>query len=149
MFVESRDLSGLLLPTQPLLEPKHIQASKEKETIENLGTEVEKLAAYMDNMKPYINPKLTLVELATGLKQPPYILSRIINAGYDKNFFDFINGYRIDEFKRRIEDPKFRNYTLLSIAFDVGFNSKTAFNRSFKKITNETPSSYFNNRREY
>lgn len=149
MFVESRDLSGLLLPTQPLLEPKHIQASKEKETIENLGTEVEKLAAYMDDFKPYINPKLTLVELASGLKQPPYILSRIINAGYDKNFFDFINGYRIDEFKRRIEDPKFRNYTLLSIAFDVGFNSKTAFNRSFKKITNETPSSYFNNRREY
>ncbi|PGH39455.1 MAG: AraC family transcriptional regulator, partial [Candidatus Nephrothrix sp. EaCA] len=60
-----------------------------------------------------------------------------------KNFFDFINYYRIEEFKRRISDPQFQRYTLLSIAFDVGFNSKTAFNRSFKKITRETPSAFW------
>jgi AraC-like DNA-binding protein len=122
---------------------------KADEPIENLAEEMKKVVAYMDKEKPYTNPKLNLVELAHHLKLPPYLLSKIINTGFDKNFFDFINGYRVDEFKRRVEDPQFRNYTLLSIAFDVGFNSKTAFNRSFKKITNQTPSSFFKNRAEY
>ncbi len=117
--------------------------------IENLEAEVSKLAQYMETKKPYTNPKLTLEELANSLNMPPYLLSKVINNGFDKNFFDFINSYRIEEFKKRVEDPQFRNYTLLSIAFDVGFNSKTAFNRSFKKITNQTPSTFFNNMREY
>ncbi|MFN7329689.1 MAG: helix-turn-helix domain-containing protein [Bacteroidota bacterium] len=117
--------------------------------IENLEEEVRKLSAYMETKKPYTNPKLTLVELAKGLNLPPYQLSKIINNGFDKNFFDFVNSYRIEEFKKRVEDPQFKNHTLLSIAFDVGFNSKTAFNRSFKKITNQTPSTFFNNMREY
>jgi AraC-like DNA-binding protein len=111
--------------------------------------EISKLAYYMETQKPYTNPKLTLVELAQSLKMPPYLLSKVINNGFGKNFFDFINSYRIEEFKKRVEDPQFKNYTLLSIAFDVGFNSKTAFNRSFKKITSQTPSTYFNNMREY
>jgi AraC-like DNA-binding protein len=119
------------------------------EPIENLDAEVGKVTSYMNEQKPYTNSKLNLVELAHHLKMPPYVLSKIINAGFGKNFFDFVNGYRVEEFKRRVEDPQFRNYTLLSIAFDVGFNSKTAFNRSFKKITNQTPSSYFKNRAEY
>jgi AraC-like DNA-binding protein len=99
--------------------------------------------AYMEQHKPYVNPKLTLNELASMLKMPPYLLSKVINEGYDINFFDFINTYRIEEFKRRMEDPHFQHYTLLSIAFEVGFNSKTAFNRSFKKITNQSPSEFF------
>jgi AraC-like DNA-binding protein len=126
-------------------------ASPEKmdEPIENLEAEVSKVTVYMEEQKPYTNSKLNLVELAHHLKLPPYLLSKIINTGFGKNFFDFVNGYRVEEFKRRVEDPQFHNYTLLSIAFDVGFNSKTAFNRSFKKITNQTPSSYFKNRAEY
>jgi AraC-like DNA-binding protein len=126
-------------------------ASEERaeEPIENLEVEMGKVTAYMDEQKPYTNSKLNLVELAHHLKLPPYVLSKIINTGFGKNFFDFVNGYRVEEFKRRVEEPRFRNYTLLSIAFDVGFNSKTAFNRSFKKITNQTPSSYFKNRIEY
>ncbi|MCP2871831.1 AraC family transcriptional regulator, partial [Salmonella enterica subsp. enterica serovar Typhimurium] len=55
-----------------------------------------------------------------------------------------INSYRVDEFKLRVEDPAYRNFTLLSIAYEVGFNSKSAFNRSFKKITGKTPREYFN-----
>ena len=117
--------------------------------IENLEVEVEKVSVYMESMKPYTNPKLTLGELSNGLVLPPYQLSKIINNGFGKNFFDFINTYRIEEFKKRVDAPQFRNHTLLSIAFDVGFNSKTAFNRSFKKITNQTPSSFFNTKREY
>jgi AraC-like DNA-binding protein len=127
----------------------HLNSSTKDEPIENLEVEVERVEAYMITQKPYINSKLNLVELSHHLKLPPYLLSRIINVGFNKNFFDFVNGYRVEEFKRRVEDTQFRHYSLLSIAFDVGFNSKTAFNRSFKKITNQTPSSYFKNRTEY
>jgi len=74
---------------------------------------------------------------------PQHLLSKVINEVYEKNFFDFINEYRIDEFKQRFEDPRNRHYTMLAIAFEVGFNSKTAFNRSFKKMTHQTPREYF------
>jgi AraC-like DNA-binding protein len=124
-------------------------SEREEEAVENLEGEMERVAAYMGTHKPYINSKLNLVELSHHLKLPPYLLSKVINVGFKKNFFDFVNGYRVEEFKRRVEDVQFRHYSLLSIAFEVGFNSKTAFNRSFKKIANQTPSSYFNNRREY
>jgi AraC-like DNA-binding protein len=124
-------------------------AEREDDTIENLEEEMGRVALYMSAQKPYINSKLNLVELSHHLKLPPYLLSKIINVGFKRNFFDFVNGYRVEEFKRRVEDAQFRHYSLLSIAFEVGFNSKTAFNRSFKKITNQTPSSYFKNRSEY
>jgi len=135
-----------------LSEGDHVKLSvseKSDESIENLETEMAKVSTYMDTKKPYTNSKLNLVELSKDLQFPPHLLSKIINTGFGKNFFDFVNSYRVEEFKRRVEDPQLRHYTLLSIAFEVGFNSKTAFNRSFKKITNQTPSSYFKNRREY
>lgn len=110
---------------------------------ENLPRLKEKVEVYVQKHKPYTNPQLTLNELATKLKMPSHTLSRVINDGFDKNFFDFINSYRIEEFKRRAEDPNYKHFTLLGIAYEVGFNSKSAFNRSFKKITNQTPREYF------
>jgi AraC-like DNA-binding protein len=103
-----------------------------------------KIESYVLKHKPYTNPQLSLNELATKLKMPPHVLSRVINDGFGKNFFDFVNTYRIEEFKRRADDPHYKNFTLLGIAYEVGFNSKSAFNRSFKKITNQTPREYFN-----
>jgi AraC-like DNA-binding protein len=100
--------------------------------------------AYILRQKPYTNPNLSIHELAAGLKIPPHVLSKVINDGFGKNFFDFINYYRIEEFKQRMDAPRSKNYTLLSLAFEVGFNSKTAFNRAFKKLTNQTPKEYFN-----
>lgn len=105
----------------------------------------EKVEAYMDKSKPFTNPNLTLNELANKIKIQPHILSKVINQGFHKNFFDFINTYRIKEFKKRMEDTRYKNHTLISVAYDVGFNSKTAFNRSFKKITNQTPSEFYQN----
>lgn len=116
---------------------------KEQSDSESLQPAKEKLEDFMIQHKPYFNPKLTLNELADGLKMNAYVLSKVINDGYGKNFFDFINTYRIEEFKQLLQTPKYKNYTLLGIAFEVGFNSKTAFNRSFKKLTNTTPSEYF------
>ncbi len=103
----------------------------------------EKVDAYLRDHKPYINPRLTLHELADALELHPNVLSKTINDGFERNFFDLVNSYRIEEFKRLLEIPQYENYTLLGIAFEVGFNSKTAFNRSFKKLTQLTPSEYF------
>lgn len=116
---------------------------KEVDALENLGVYKAKLETFMQQHKPYTNPGLTLNELAQKLKLAPHLLSKIINEGYNKNFFDFVNEYRIEEFKQRFEDPRNKHFTLLAIAFEVGFNSKTAFNRAFKKMTQQTPREYF------
>lgn len=102
------------------------------------------LDEYMKMKKPYLNNQLTLHQLSADLKILPHHLSRIINEYHKKNFFDFINQYRVNEFIFRLSDTKFKNYSLIAIAFDCGFNSKTTFNRYFKKITNSTPSEYKN-----
>jgi len=73
---------------------------------------------------------------------PTHQLSRVINEHFGRNFFDFINGYRVAEVKRKILDPAYAHFSLLGIAFESGFNSKSAFNRVFKKITGQTPSQF-------
>ncbi|NJN80812.1 MAG: helix-turn-helix transcriptional regulator [Anaerolineales bacterium] len=125
-----------------------VSASKDNSLREKLIDEQflqqkEKIKEYLKKSRAYSNPNLSLNELAVKLKIPPHVLSKVINDGFGVNFFDFINGYRIEEFKKLVRDPRFRNQTFLAVAFEVGFNSKTAFNRSFKKITNQTPRDYF------
>lgn len=100
------------------------------------------LEEYMKMKKPYLNNQLTLYQLALEINILPHHLSRLINEYHKQNFFDFINQYRVNEFIHRMSDPQFRNYSFLAIAFDCGFNSKTTFNRCFKKITGSTPSNF-------
>ncbi len=122
-----------------------IEHIEDKNTADEVMQElIRDLEAAMLEKKLFHNPKLTLSELAKQINSQPHVLSKVINEYYEKNFFDFINGYRITEFKKLIQDPQFHNYTLLALAYEVGFNSKTAFNRSFKKATNQTPKEYFN-----
>jgi AraC-like DNA-binding protein len=128
-------------------EPLLLNPKKSNNLDENLEYYKQQLTLYIEKDKPYINPNLTLQDLASSLKIPSHILSKVINDGFNKNFFDFVNSYRIEEFKVRVNQSKYQNYTLLGIAFDVGFNSKTAFNRSFKKITNQTPSEFYQSRK--
>jgi AraC-like DNA-binding protein len=109
---------------------------------ESTRKEVEKLEKYMADHSPFKNPKVSLSELASQIQIPSHLLSKIINDHYHQNFFDFINHYRIEEFKKMVIDPKNHNLTFLGLAYEVGFNSKTAFNRSFKKSTNQTPREY-------
>lgn len=97
---------------------------------------------YMIKEKPYLDSDLTLPKLAEGLNVSTHHLSQVINEVHDKNFFNFINKYRVEEVKRKIQDPKFKNYTLLGIAYESGFNSKSAFNRAFRNFTGTTPSKY-------
>lgn len=103
----------------------------------------ERLANLMEEEQPYLNPGLSLSELAQIAETNSHDLSRVINQGFGKNFNDFVNTYRVEAFKSKVLEPSYRNHTLLAVAFLVGFNSKTAFNRAFKKITGQTPGEYF------
>lgn len=102
----------------------------------------QELKEYMANEKPYLDSSLTLSDLSTKLNLPAYQLSRVINEKLRLNFFDFVNQYRVEEVKSKIADPSNDNLSLLGIAFDSGFNTKSAFNRVFKKMTEQTPSEY-------
>lgn len=101
-----------------------------------------KVGEFMATHRPYLDPDLTLPKLAQQLNVSTHHLSQVINEMHKKNFFNFINKYRVEEVKRKIQDPKYQNYSLLGIAYESGFNSKSAFNRMFKNITGTTPSAY-------
>src|SRR5690554_509321 len=101
-----------------------------------------KVGQFMIANRPYLDSDLTLPKLAEDLDVSTHHLSQVINEMHGKNFFNFINKYRVDEVKRKIEDPKYNNYSLLGIAYESGFNSKSAFNRVFKNLTGKTPSQY-------
>ena len=102
----------------------------------------QNLLHLMATEKIYTEPELTLVDLSTRLKVHSNYLSQVINDLEGVNFYDYINILRIQEFKRLVSLPENKNYTILSLAFECGFNSKSAFNRYFKKATGLTPSEY-------
>ena len=85
----------------------------------------------------------TRMELAKQLDVHPNYLSQVINEKEQKNFYNYINALRIKEFIRLAERPESKNYTLLSLAYDCGFNSKSTFNKHFKLNTQKTPTQYF------
>ena len=104
----------------------------------------QKLSELMSNEQLFKNPELTLSEVAKKVPIHPNILSQIINSVEEKNFYDYINYQRVEEFQRIVFLPKNNQYTLLSLAFECGFNSKTSFNRNFKRATNLSPTEYLN-----
>ncbi|MGI4874273.1 MAG: helix-turn-helix domain-containing protein [Janthinobacterium lividum] len=99
----------------------------------------EKLLALMAADQPWLEPELTLTELAQRLHTPAGVLSKVINAGCGQNFNDFVNTYRVAEARRKLADPRFGHYSLLGVALESGFNSKSTFNRVFKKLTGQAP----------
>jgi AraC-like DNA-binding protein len=111
----------------------------ENEKIEEYGSLLENT---MKNEKPYLEPKLTLARLAELCGISSHQLSKVINEKHRKNFFEYVNTYRVEEFKNLIKDNHSENLTLLAVAYQSGFNSKTTFNTAFKKITNQTPKEY-------
>ena len=90
----------------------------------------------------YRNPELTLTDLANHLGTNPSLLSKIINRSFGKNFNDYVNQYRVLEVKENLADPQNAHLTIMSLAYDAGFNSKATFNRAFKKFTGDNPKTY-------
>lgn len=124
---------------------------KSKYQYSNLGLDEslqihEQLLKILENDKPFLNPELTLADLAKMVPTHPNKLSEVINKHENKNFYDLVNGKRIQEFFRLLNLPESQQYTIMSLAYDCGFNSKASFNRNFKRITGQTPSEYLNNK---
>ncbi|PWJ42722.1 helix-turn-helix domain-containing protein [Sediminitomix flava] len=101
-----------------------------------------KLIQYMEAQKPYLNSELNIQDLAEHLGISRHYLTQLLNTVIDKNFYTFVNEYRIDEVKKKLIDPSNSHLTILAIAFDCGFNSKSTFNSLFKQNTGKTPSVY-------
>jgi AraC-like DNA-binding protein len=95
---------------------------------------IPKIEYLFKTEKVFLEPELSLSELAKKLKTNSSVLSAAINQHYEKNFNDFVNQYRIKEFEWQLKDPANKNYTRLAIALDCGFNSKATFNRALNKF---------------
>jgi AraC-like DNA-binding protein len=107
------------------------------------ATEIaRRLLRLMETEKPYLEPELTLPELAARLSVSPHHLSQVINRETNKSFFDFVNEYRVQEAKRLLGSPKHGHLSIIGIALDAGFNSKSAFYTAFGKHIGMTPSEF-------
>lgn len=103
----------------------------------------ENLIQVMLNDKLYLNPTLTLSDLAESVNITTNQLSQILNEFIGNNFYDYVNKYRLDYFLEIRNSPKCKNFTILALAYESGFNSKTTFNAFFKKTLKKSPSEYF------
>ena len=121
---------------------KYSKSGLTPEMAENLHGRLKKL---MESEKIYTESELSLSELANLLNTLPNYLSQVINDKEGKNFYDYINMLRIEAFKTMVSRPENKKYTLLSLSYDCGFNSKSSFNKNFKKVTGQSPSEYLNN----
>lgn len=102
----------------------------------------EKIRLAMETDKPYMEPDITLDNLAATLGYPPKDLSMVINRHFGVNFYEFINQFRVDEAKRMLVSEEYKNTTITDIYMAVGFNSKSVFYTFFKKKVGATPSQY-------
>jgi len=102
----------------------------------------KKLKAYMESERPYINPDLKIADLAKAIETSSLSLSYLFNQHLNQSYYDFVNQYRVEEFKKLVDDPQYTRYTLSAMASLCGFSSRASFFRSFKKATGITPNEY-------
>ncbi|QIE59653.1 helix-turn-helix transcriptional regulator [Rasiella rasia] len=102
----------------------------------------EKLNSLMSNERLFLENDLTLQQVALQLKTSTNNVSWLLNKVYRTTFYDYINGYRIKEFVERVKNKEHLQHTILALSMDVGFNSKSTFNKAFKQTMNDTPSNY-------
>lgn len=154
----------LLLNTEPILKPiknnkrfksimlkaipdnvnykqkkKYKQALLDTNEIKKYSKELEQI---MIDYKLYLNPDLSLKDLASYLELPANYVSQLLNLGFQKNFSEYVNTFRVNEFKERVLQKENKGLTIMAVAYDSGFNSKTVFNTFFKKIEGITPNAY-------
>ncbi len=101
-----------------------------------------KLLELMQKEEPYLDSDLNLIKLSEQMQLSSHQLSYLINTGFNENFFNFINRYRVQKAAELLKNPDYDHLNILAIGYESGFNSKTSFNTTFKKMTSYTPTEY-------
>jgi AraC-like DNA-binding protein len=140
--------SSLFIEMAPNQVPKEREATNQPRyakstlTAEMAADCINKLEDVMINEKPYLENELTLQQLASSLAISPHHLSQAINQKLNRNFYQLVNHYRIEEAKTMLLSKEHRHLNIAAVAFEVGFNSVSAFNTAFKKHARMTPSQF-------
>jgi AraC-like DNA-binding protein len=138
-FSEKRQ--DYLFENEAIISENEIIENEEKNSY-NLEEWRPKLLTLIEVERLYENPRLALTDIAEKLQTNPTMVSRVVNHCFDMNFNDFVNNYRVEAVKLMLSQNLHQKHTLLGIAYDAGFNSKTTFNRVFKKNTGLSPKEY-------
>ncbi|MCX2764944.1 helix-turn-helix domain-containing protein, partial [Aquimarina muelleri] len=120
---------------------KYVKSGLNEDKASKIYNNLKKL---MEDSSYYKKQEITLVELSRVLKVHPNHLSQVINEMEGKNFYNYINSLRIKEFIKMASIPENKKYTMISLAYDCGFSTKSTFNKHFKLQTGKTPTSFFN-----
>jgi AraC-like DNA-binding protein len=126
----------IILPDE---KPKYSKSNLYNADILDYSKSIE---TFIISQKPFLNPSLTLHDLAESVGIGERIISQVINQQWNQNFFSFINSYRVEEAKKLLRSFDQEKWTMLGISFDAGFNSKSAFYEAFKKHTGMTPTEF-------
>jgi len=129
-------MEGFSRKDEKKVSPKNTLSEEEKL---KLATVANQLKSLMEEKKLYKTPKLNLTTIARELNTKPYLISQCLSEILGKNFNDFINEYRVQEVQHLLSDPKNSKFTLLSLALEAGFNSKSSFNRAVQKHLGVSP----------
>jgi len=128
---------------EEVLESKVVESTTtESESSEEANQDLEKLQTLMDTETPYLDPLLTLNKLSSLAQIPAYRLTKVLKQNLDSSFYDYINTYRVNTVKEKMQAGEAKRLSILGIALESGFNSKASFNRVFKKIEGMTPTQY-------
>lgn len=136
---------SLVFHQQGKLDINNVAAKEEKINIldkNGSDTVSQKLLKFMETEKPYLDEELSLQKLSSLMNISTHQLSQTINQALHTNFYKFVNAYRIEDVQKKLRDPEFEKYSILGIAFESGFNSKSTFNKIFKEETGMTPSEF-------
>ncbi|WP_160137348.1 helix-turn-helix domain-containing protein [Chryseobacterium sp. c4a] len=136
---------SIVFNQQGTLDVNIVMKQEEKTNIQNKNSSdslSQKLLEFMETEKPYLDEELSLQKLSLLMNVSTHQLSQTINQGLNTNFYKFVNAYRIDEVREKLKDPEYEKYSILGIAFESGFNSKSTFNKIFKEETGMTPSEF-------
>lgn len=123
------------IPTQPT--ESYVKLSEEE-----AGEVIDTLKKYMQEKQAYLNVDLKQSEVAVAIGCPTYLLSAIFTHYLKMGYYDFVNSYRVEQFKQSVSEGKHEKYTLVTLAEKCGFKSKASFFRAFKKFTGTTPNEY-------
>jgi AraC-like DNA-binding protein len=135
-------LAGTNLIESAETSPKYLKSGLQKDDVDEYYSSLIQL---MDSEKLFLDSRLSIKTVADKLGMSVNHLSQVINQQSGKNFFKFINEYRVEEAKKLLLDQSNKKYTILAIAYDCGFNSKSSFNTIFKQFSGKTPSDFMEN----